>query len=252
MPINWGSLQALNNRQAILKALRGIIRPDSYGTGKDQWTLTELISTATNASEDAFRLIQGVDEMGAVVDMGAMMGPGGLPLTIKLKVLSRQACYETADGKGINDWDSTYLVGENDNNELCPAFDEPPHLGDVVWVKQNPLTHDPETGKRIWKKTGLVVIARTEAEMGREIKPDKALYYYLKYSVDKDECITVPFLIALQLLKTKGARIVLAKFKSGSKRGDPKKTRQITNWLFKEVCEDEKKPSGEPPDGDAN
>lgn len=245
MPINWGSLQALRNRQAILKALKKIITPDNYGTGENQWSLTELINTRTNASEDSFRLIQGVDELGQSVGTGPMMGQGGLPLTIKLKVLSRQACFETADGKGINDWDSTDLVGENDNNELCPAFDEPPKPGDVVWVKQNPLTHDPETGKRIWKKTGLVVIARTEAEMGREIKPDKALYHHLKYSVDDDGCITVPFLIALQLLKTKGHKIALARFKGGSKRGDPKKTRQITNWLFKEVCGDEDKPTSE-------
>jgi len=143
MPVNWTGLTELKNRQAILKELHRIITPDNYGTDKGQWSLTELLQTGTNASEDSIRLIQGVDGMGQPEGEGAMLTPEGLPVTINLQVLSRQACFETKDGKGINDWDTTCVNPENFNNEICPTFDEPPHEGDVVWVKGNPIINDP-------------------------------------------------------------------------------------------------------------
>ena len=75
--------------------------------------------------------------------------------------------------------------------------------------------------------------ARLEAELGRQIKPELAWHYYTKAPVDKDGCITVEFKHALQLLKTKGKRLVLPQFKAGRRIAEG--TRQITNWRFEEV-----------------
>ena len=241
MTINWTGLAQLRNRQEVHKALGNLITPKNYGTGPDQWCLTELITTGTNASEEVFRLLAGIDQDGKEVNDGAMKDAGGLPLTFKLRVLSRQACFETKDGRGINDWDTTDIVGENDNQELCPAFDELPVEGDVVWVKGNAYTHCPVTGDRVWKKVAKRMIARFESEVGRKVKPFRALWRHSKYPVDADGCITVPYYQAVQLLRNNGFRIPMYQFTSGPRRGDPKKVRVITNWHFKEVTPDDEK-----------
>lgn len=245
MSINWVELRGLRNKQEIEARLRQIIRGDNYGIGKDCWTLTEIINERSNMAETARRIIAGVDMSGREVGAGGVKDLDGLPLRYKLRVTSRQACTDAADGKGINNWDSTESRPENDNDEYCPKPQDPPKKGDRVWIKGDPILDDPITGERMVKKYKMAMKARMEAELGRQIKPELAHYNYTKVPVDETGCIRVGFNHAMQLLTTKGKRLVLPQFASG--RRTSSEERQITNWHFEEVPpnKEEKKPRKE-------
>ena len=239
MSIDWTKFTGARNAQEARVKMVEMIRPDNYGKGDGQWCLTELINERSSEAEMAIRHIEGVGTDGKKAQSGAMKTPSGLEFTVKLRVLSRQACFETVDGKGINSWDTTDTEDENWNNELCPLAIDKPVKGDVVWVKGNALTHDPQTGKPLIKRYKLALKARVEAQLGRTIKPHIATHYHEKYTVDANSCITVPYLTAVQLLKSKGRGLVLPQFTEGAGRVKDKKVRQITNWLFEEVTPDE-------------
>jgi len=233
MAIDWVALRGLRNKQEIEARLRQIIRSDNYGIGDNCWTLTEIINERSNMAESARRIIAGVDMTGREVGGGTLKDAEGNPMRYKLRVLSRQACIDAKDGKGINNWDSTENRPENDNNEYCPIPDDPPKEGDRVWIKGDPITEDPITGERLVKKYKMAMKARMEAELGRQIKPELAFFNYVKVPVGKDGCIRVGYQHAMQLLTTKGKRLVLPQFASG--RRSPENHRQITNWHFEEV-----------------
>jgi hypothetical protein len=252
MSINWAELRGLNNKQEIEARLRQIIRGDNYGIGKDCWTLTEIINERSNMAESARRIIAGIDMSGREVGAGGVKDNEGQPLRYTLRVVSRQACTDAKDGKGINNWNPVESKPENDNNEYCPNPEEPPKEGDRVWIKGDPITDDPITGLRLVKKYKLAMKARMEAELGRQIKPELAHYNYTKVPVDKKGCIRVSFNHAMQLLTNKGKRLVLPQFSSGNRKSD--KERRITNWHFEEVPPNKQKkqrtkpsnPTGEP------
>lgn len=241
MAFDWVKIRGLKNKQEIEAYLRANISGSNYGIGEDCWTLTELINERSNVAESACRIIAGVDMYGREVGAGSVKDEDGRTLRYKLRVVSRQACTETKDGRGINNWDPTDCELENDNNEICPNPEDLPEEGDRVWIKGDPITHDPISGERLIKKYKMAMKSRMEAELGRQIKPELALYNYTKVSVDKDGCITVGFNHAMQLLTTKGKRLVLPQFSSGRRR--PENTRQITNWHFEEVPPKKKMPS---------
>jgi len=248
MAIDWSKFTGAKNAQEARGKMIELIRPDNYGKADGRWSLTELINERSAESQMAIRYVEGVDPAGKKADGGAMKTADGLEFTVKLRVLSRQACFEDKDGRGINTWDTTDTEPENWNNEWCPQVGDKPQTGDVVWVKGNQLTHDPATGKQLVKRYRLALKARVEAQLGRTIKPDVATHYHSKFTVDADGCITVPYLIAVQLLSRKGRGLVLPQFTEGAGRLKDKKVRQITNWLFEEVTPDEvvKKPKTEP------
>jgi hypothetical protein len=241
MPIDWTKVRGLKNKQEIEAYLGANIKASNYGIGKDCWTLTEIISERSDVAESALRIISGVDIYGKEVGAGSVKDENGLPLRYKLRVLTRQACADTKDGKGINNWNSTESKPENDNNELCPGPQDPPVEGDRVWIKGDPITHDPITGERLVKRIKLAMKARLEAELGRQVKSELAYFYYNKVAVDKDGCISVDLKNAMQLLTTKGKRLVLPQFASG--RRVPENTRQITNWRCEEVPPNKQKNS---------
>ncbi len=238
MSIDWGRFRTAKNTQEISKMLLTAIRPDNYGKGDGEWCRTELINERSAAAAIARRYVEGVKNDGSISESGPMRSKDGLEFTVRLKVLSRQACTEDADGHGINTWDTTEVEKENFNREWCPQVDDKPLQGDKVWVKGNAYTHDPETGEPLTKKFRLALKARVEARMGRAIKPALATHRHSKYPVDADGCITVPYITAVQLLSLKGRGLVLPQFKSGASRGNDKETRQITNWLFEESCDE--------------
>jgi len=242
MSIEWGQFREISDGKRLKALLRETITPDNYGNGAGQWSLTELINERSGPAMAARRIIEGVGDDGKREGRGPMRGPGGTELAIKLRVLSRQACTEAVDGKGVNWWDTTETEPENYNDEYCPAPDDKPLEGDVVWVKGNALEFDPATGERLIKKYRLALKSRMEAKLGRQIKPQLATHYHDKFTVGADGCITVPYLIAVQVLTQKGKHLVLPRFKNGAggKPGQTKKERMITNWLFEEAFEQSK------------
>ena len=231
--IRWTELNGLRNAQEIMQQLTKLITPDNYGTGENQWTLTELINERSSYALTARRMIEGVDSAGNSDGAGEMQGADGSPLRFKLQVLTRQACMIAADGTPINMWDTTLT---EDDDELAPSAKDKPKTGDEVWIKLNMIIKDPITGKLMTKAERQAMVARKEAELGRPIKPQIALHHWRKAKVDKDLCITVGYLDALQLLSNKGLRITYPQHTTRG-RGKPgeKRTRQITNWHFKEV-----------------
>jgi len=235
MAIDWSKFTGAKNAQEARVQMVEIIRPDNYGKGAEEWCLTELINERSSESGMALRYVEGVDPAGKKVGQGAMKTDAGLEFVVKLRVLSRQACFEAADGKGINTWDTTDVDDVNWNDEYCPQIGDKPVEGDVVWVEGNALTHDPHTGKPLIKRYKLALKARVEAKLGRTIKPSIATHHHSKYTVDAGGCITVPYLIAVQLLSLKGRGLVLPQFSEGAGRLKDKKVRQITNWLFEEA-----------------
>ncbi len=249
MAIDWGQFKNAESGAPAAALLIENFRPDNYGKGDGEWCLTEILNARSGAASSAIRYIEGVDSAGKPIKgrRGALRMDDGRELVIKLRVLSRQACTEDSDGKGINTWDTTETDAENYNNEFCPEVGDKPLTGDVVWVKGDARTHDPVTGEPLTKRFRLALVARMEAKLGRKIKPALATHYQDKYTVDKDGCIVVPYVTALQLLSLKGRGLVLPQFKGGAKRGDKVKSRRITNWLFEEVCKGDEKPKRRKP-----
>jgi hypothetical protein len=236
MALDWSALAGMKNRQHVYKRIKELITAETYGDGPDQWTVTELINENSNASSAARRAIEGVDDKGNVAGRGHMPGLDGAPFRVKLRVLSRQACYRDADGRPINYWDVTDDGEYSDGGEHCPSATDKPLPGDEVWVKGNPITHHPDEGHRLLKKDRMALHRREEARLGHECKPDIALFYWDKYPVDEDGCINATYLHAVQLLTTKGKRIVMPEFTTGARRKkDPMTKRLITNWQFEEV-----------------
>lgn len=236
MTIRWGELSELRNKQQIQKRLKGMITASTYGVGPDKWTLTELINERSGPADMARRIIEGVGVDGKIDGQGPMTGADGSVFTVRLRVLTRQACFRDAGGKPINYWDVTD-AGDGEDLEIFPACDDAPQPGDEVWVKGNAITHHPDTGSRLRKQDRIALHRRVEADLGYEVKPDIALFYWTKYPVGHDGCITVSYPHACQLLTTKGKRLVLPEFTTGSrKKKDAQVKRLISNWQFEEVA----------------
>jgi hypothetical protein len=240
MAIDWTRFTGMRERTAIDATLAELITADNYGNGDGQWSLTELINERSAHAIGARRLIEGVGDDGQKTDAGPIRAANGLELAIRLRVLSRQACFEDKDGHGINTWDPTELDAENYNNEYCPKDHEGPDEGDMVWVKGNALRTDPVTKQPLIKKYRMALKARMEAKIGRTVKAQMATHHHDKFKVGADGCINVPYLIAVQLLTTKGRGLVLPRFSSGTAKSKDAKIRQITNWLFEEAHEQPK------------
>lgn len=246
--INWAELNGLRNAQEIYAALARLITPDTYGEGAEKWTLSELIREKSSYALRARQLIEGVDERGKDSGMGPMSGNDG-ELRFKLKVLTRQACKETAAGVPINWWDTTAIepipirIHGKEAEELTPGELDSAQPGDKVWIKGNMIVRDPMTGRRLTRPGKQAMISRKESELGYPVKSVVALHRWRKVPVDQDGCITVSYLDALQLLSNNGERISTPQHTTRGRRSkDEAPTRRITNWHFREVPLNYKEP----------
>jgi hypothetical protein len=222
-------LNKINEANRMQVEVGKLLTPDSYKAGK--WTLSEIITE---------------DSIPGMYCLLALTGtkPDGKPLTggprcpnmfYKLKVLTRQACCRDKDGKTINGWDILPYDETNPEGQgIRPEWEEQPEEGDVVMVKGNMRTEDPDTLAQIGAR-GRAALSR------RDIDP----YFKFEYEVDSDGCISVPFEHAAQLLNKNGIRMNAPKFKKLNKvrpDGTYKGQRTITNWHFQEVPSNYKAP----------
>ena len=239
--LEWGKLAGIESKDLIEKTLRRLIRGDTYGSALGEWSVTELVQERSNHASIASRIIQGIGLDGRATAHPPVTSVNGGPLMITLKVLTRQACMMTVEGKPINMWDTTETTEINYNGELCPNEKDKPMEGDQVWIKGQRMTVDPETGDPLKKEVRLRLRARYEAEHGYAAKAEVAFYHWHKYTVNKDGCITVTYDHALQLLKNKGKRIVLPQWTESRRGKKPREGRRlITNWHFEEVLPEKK------------
>lgn len=241
MTIPWGMLQEKRSIPAMQATIRSIVTETSYGKGPKGWTLTELITARSNESVLILRMLEGAGPNGRPSPDTAIMDSTGRPFVFKLRVLTRQACAETADGWAINQRNALMIDNDETERVLAVRADEKPVPGDIVKVKGNFRWHDPVTGKLLMFSERLACVARYEAEVARTVKPQEATFYWTRYTVDKDGCITVPFMHALQLMSKYGKRIVNPQWRRANApdaRGNRIEERRITNWHFEEVIPD--------------
>lgn len=171
--------------------------------------------TASSAIE-GLCLINGVTKRGKKAQGRAI----ALSLPVKLKVLTRQACFADKGGERI-DVDPT--------SEYFTPIGAQPKEGDTVRIKGNQLTHN-ERGE-------LLSFQDREYMVDNEIP----LYEFEDVKVDEDGCITVDCDQAMQLLRNNGATIRKPQYrKAHSSITDRKqrKTLRNTNWFFEEVNTD--------------
>lgn len=238
MSIPWGMIKekkAAPARQAVIKSL---FTSDRYGKGKDSWSLTELATARTSESALVLRMLEGAGLDGRRDPDNALKDSTGREFVFRLRVLTRQACSLTKDGWAINQRSASVVEDDPDERMHAATADEKPQPGDIVKVKGNFRWHDPETGDLLLSSARMALQSRVEGELGRSIKPHDATYHWTDYTVDKDGCITVPFLHALQLLLKRGKRVVNPQFRRGDppdQTGTKPRARKITNWHFEEV-----------------
>jgi hypothetical protein len=233
MSINWSAFNRNANRQEIGRQIAQIVTPDNYGFDNGQWNLTDIIVESSSLRFPALQLIAGDQPNGKPSPGGPMRGRDGEKLRFRLQVLTRQACSRDKDGNPLNGWDKDK---QGDGN---PEPGDSPQHGDVVRIKGDFKQRDSAGNE-------LRLAARVAARhRGEEI------WNYAEKIVDEDGCISCNYAQAHQLLSQKGYRIVFPEHRQRDKAAEEKNKpqRTITNWHFKEVPVDYKKPNkrGRPP-----
>jgi len=160
-----------------------------------------------------------------------------LPIkNIKLKVLSRQACICDADGNILNTENKEKPMSIDPFLMTAPGPETEPVQGDIVLAKGG-LRKD-------MMRMQPLKISTFERQHMHDPKPWKTgkRNFFIECVVDADGCISVHPDIAAQLLTRNGERLVWPKFKSPNSNNVGKPQRQLSNWLFREVPPDYKKP----------
>jgi hypothetical protein len=228
--INWSHVRPGVAKNKIYADLRKQLQPSNYGFDGG-WNLTAILKDTDKRSHHALMVLDGVGPDGSKDSSLVMMDESGNPYTYRLKVLTRQACVRTKSGHRI--WlrnEAKENIG--DPEDVLAEHNDPPQTGDIVeWKGQ--LQRYTKDGDEIDPAT-----IRRWAMDGR--RPES----FFNFKVDRDGCITVPFIVALAMLQRKGARMVSPRFRKIDR--DDKVKRRITNFWFKEVPKDykEKKPRG--------
>lgn len=215
--------QAYPDTKKLTAAINKQVTEANYMSGGDEsWSLGEIIKAIDVPSQLAMCGLNGTKPNGKRTEDTLCDG-----MRYKLCVTTRQACSRDKDGNEINGWEVLPPDGTAMKEPIRPEWDDKPQEGDVIRVKGNSLTVDPDTGLEMNHK-----VRRNMAAQGKD------LHRYTEYTVDKNLCITVRFAHAAQLLTINGVQIAAAKFKrlnKATKENDYKGQRKIYNWHFKEV-----------------
>lgn len=224
--MNITKLKAGGDRQSVSKAVREMLTPDNYGSKSgDGWSITDLLHTDDQIGAEAFSMLSGRDSRGKPTNLH----PKAKGMQFKLKVLTRQACYCDSDGGLICGNSPLRYNNQGIDYTIFPNATDKPVDGDVVRVKWEYIDVDPDTGKYIDSAA-----QKQNIEWRHGLG---AVYQQLEYVVE-DGCITVPFEIALHLLKKWGKKVVFpqhARKNSNLVGEEYAKQRVITNWRFEEV-----------------
>jgi len=222
MGINWNNIERMPGKHRVFQSLKQAMRPDNYGTERDQWNLTDFILSTDERRFFAWQILQGVDDMMKPNTELGLRASDGEKFRFRLKVLTRQACYEDKNGTRIFYWDESQQ-GTGIDDSIIVGLDDKPEPGDVVVWKGSAIKVD-EHGQR--------VDGYTKSLWAMQGKP---FYNMMRYTVDKDGCIRVPYPYVLSMLQKHGERLVFPQFRKQDKKI---KRRKITNWWFKEVPQD--------------
>ena len=211
MGINWENFAQITTRQKLYGQIRKAFTADTYGK---TWTVEDVISSDDPRAYEIRKMLVG--------DMpdGSKRPDLAPVISIRLRVLARQACCRDKDGNRI--WHKKVAFEQHgESTDLLPEYTEAPKAGDVVEWKGPAKTHNPETGKPV---DGRMI--KAWARQG--IRPED----YYEYVVDSDGCITVPWLTALRMLLGKGKNTTKPRFRKVDK--SDKEKRKIVNHWFQE------------------
>lgn len=210
----------------------------SGAPGVTAWSVTELMQTTGTAAIVGRGILAGVNvKNNRRLQDGQYRGPE----TVRLQVLSRQACHADKDGKPINHAYNHFAL----DPEACETDSSAPQEGDFVLLPTNFREYD-DFGRSM--NSARIV----EHEARNADKPyvwrDGLREHYVEYQVDRFGCITVRAKHALDFLNLWGERVVFPRWRNqraaatGVKGEDGKlrKVRRITNWRFREVHPDAK------------
>ena len=229
--MQWHTINRNTSRQDLDRQLKKLIKLSDYGFAQEQWNLSALILEPTFGTR-CFQLLAGEQPNGKKTDDGPMMAEDGSPLKFRLQVLTRQACAEDKHGTPINGTKYQTVKASPGDNTLYPDRFEKPEPGDIVKIKKNHRTVDPETNESITPPRRNAMLAK-----GQEV------WIFARKVVDKDLCIWCSLDEAHQLLSLNGARLlkypeVQRRDKQLDDANPPKPQREIANWHFKEVPHD--------------
>jgi hypothetical protein len=233
-------IKGLKSKSKIKEAVVQIINePSNYmGQGENGWTITEQIMVDDEASAAVLNALVGANVDGTQMSRGMIQ----FDKPIRLKVLTRQACVCDKDGKIINSADKVFAC--DPFLDGAPESDTEPQEGDVVLVKLG--LRDEFNTKQPHEIKKFERIHEHEERPWRNGMRNN----YKEYSVDADGCINCVPADAIQLLSKYGEKLVFPKFAAENSNGRGRKQRKITNWRFREVPPDYKKP--QPTNNSAN
>jgi hypothetical protein len=228
--MDWKSINLHAGYNKVRAELKKIIAADNYGWEKPNWNLTDLLIEPTFLGSVCMQIINGETNTNQLDPRGPLKAPDGRgAFPFRLRVLSRQACQETADGRFINGWSAgnKCKLEMTPENTIFPSHKDPPKPGDVVKIKRGYV-------EGLTPQTRDAMLARGESPV---IYSDK--------TVDEDGCIWCDFGEATDLLGRAGKRIVFPEYKRPDRaledahaRGVAAAPRTITQWHFEEVPHD--------------
>ena len=226
--MDYTVLNSTRGRIQLASELRKILTSDNYDADErgrtSKWSITEMINKKRISAITALCMLTGKQNNGRNLEAGHELRSA--PKEYRLHVLTRQACTHNKDGNN-----EAVVLPKSPTFDDCVAFTDEPFKGDFIRVKGDSITVDPDTGEKLNNKA-----ARSE-----RIMMGKGLHSYTDYYVDKDNCITVPFEHALQLLSQNGERLGRPQFNDlnsnviDSLGRVDRKQRKITNWYYREV-----------------
>lgn len=201
--LQWNKLDQQANRIKLVSDVEALMKgngfsiEDNYGFQEGNWNLTDILTADDKFKVPALQQLYGEDVKGKRTHSLSTN------MKFRLKVHSRQICWQDKSGNELRDLDWT----------------EKPKEGDVIRWKNIPRPSE-----------------RATARNTREIKNwnirEEDSYKYEYFRVDKDGCIEAGIDFAHLMLKKHGSRLVYPQFLG---RG---KGRHLANWIFEEVPSD--------------
>lgn len=216
--MDFTQLDAIKEIEKKRERINKTISKRNYkGKSDDKtWSLTDIINqfTRSTSAQMTSTHINGDDSTGKKIKTNILDA-----IDVKIKVLSRQACYCDSDGT---------LISKDPLTDNFVLYTDLPVDGDIVRVKRGNLVVNENTEKLY-----------TFQELSHMRMMDIPTYKFEDYVVE-DGCIEVNGTDAMHLLSTKGKRIVVPRYTKPHSvyQKDPTKgkERRITNWLFEEVA----------------
>lgn len=216
--MDFTKLDAIEETKKKRSTINKIITKRSYSgkSGDQTWSLTDIVTqfTRSTSAQMASTHINGEDSTGKRIKTNILDS-----IDVKIKVLSRQACY--SDSKGV-------LISKDPLTNNFVLYTDLPVDGDVVRVKRGNLVINEDTEELY-----------TFQELAHMRMMEIPTYKFEDYVIENG-CITVSGVDAMHLLSTKGKRVVVPRYSKPhsiyQKEPTKGKERRITNWLFEEVA----------------